>query len=499
MQKNNTPTERPPIVAIMGHIDHGKSTLLDFIRSSNIVAGEAGGITQHLSAYEVVHTNEAGIPKKITFLDTPGHEAFSHMRERGAHVADIALLIVSAEDGVKTQTKEAWATIEKSKTPAIVVINKIDKPGANIEKVKMELAENGVYIEGYGGQIPVCEVSAKSGVGIPNLLSTILLVAELEGFTANSDVPAEGYVIESNMDQKRGISATIVIKNGTLKTGMSLVAGSAIASTRLIEDFMGKSIKEATFSSPIRITGFDSLPAAGSQVIAFEKKRDAEEYAIEQKQQSAGQKVQQVFKPGMKVVPIVIKTDVSGTGDAILKELASLETETLAFKVITLGVGSITENDIKSAAADPETLIVGFNVSMDTKARDANEHAHATVETFTIIYKLIDWLKIIAEERRPRETTVEVSGVLKIMRIFNRTKERIVVGGRVTSGLLTGDAKVRILRRDFEIGTGKIIELQHGKIRAKQVEAEQECGLMIETKVDIAIGDSIEAFTLVTK
>ncbi|MDQ5949816.1 MAG: Translation initiation factor, partial [Patescibacteria group bacterium] len=269
-------TVRPPVVVIMGHIDHGKSTLLDYIRKSNIVDKEAGGITQHLSAYEVIHKDEKGESRKITFLDTPGHAAFSGMRERGATVADIAILIVSAEDGVKAQTIEALNTIVEAKVPYLVAINKIDRPGANVEKAKMELMEKGVYLEGYGGNIPYVEISAKAGTNIPALLDTILLVADMENFTGDSSKTARGIVIESNMDPKRGISATMVIKDGTLSKGMFLVVEDAIVATRIMEDFLGKTISEVSMCAPVRLIGFDKVPAVGSVFESFNTKKEAE-------------------------------------------------------------------------------------------------------------------------------------------------------------------------------------------------------------------------------
>ena len=274
-QKN---IERPPIVVVMGHIDHGKSTLLDYIRKTNIVEKEAGGITQNISAYEVNHKDEHGKDKKITFLDTPGHEAFSRMRERGASVADIAILIVSAEDGVKTQTLEALKTILESKIPYIVAINKIDRPGANVEKTKIELAENEVYLENYGGKIPVVEISAKVGTGVDELLSLILLLAEMENFTGNSNENASGSIIEANLDPRRGIEASLIIKNGTLEKGMVVVVEDATCSTKIMQNFLGKVIDEATFSSPIRLVGFSKIPKVGAKFKSFKNKKEAEDY-----------------------------------------------------------------------------------------------------------------------------------------------------------------------------------------------------------------------------
>jgi len=272
-------TARPPVVVIMGHIDHGKSTLLDYIRKTNVVECETGGITQCISAYEVeipTPDKSGSGPRpqasgKITFLDTPGHEAFSKMRERGAEIADIAILVVSAEDGVKLQTIEAWKTIVESKIPCIVAINKIDKPGANVEKTKTELAENEIYLENYGGQIPYVEISAKAGTGVDNLLSLILILAEMEDLTGKSHENASGFVIEVNLDSRRGILATLIIKNGSIKKGMTVVVEDSMCSTRIIENFLGKPIDKASFSSPVRIVGFDKMPRVGAQFKSFQK------------------------------------------------------------------------------------------------------------------------------------------------------------------------------------------------------------------------------------
>ena len=261
----------------MGHVDHGKSSLLDYIRNSNIVAGEAGGITQHIAAYEVAHTDASGVVKKITFIDTPGHAAFSAMRNRGARVADIAILIVSAEEGVKTQTVEAIKTIITANVPYIVAITKIDRPNANPERIKSELLEHGVYVEGYGGDIPVNAISSKTGEGIPELLETILLLAEFQTFTGDPTKLASGFVVESHLDEKRGVSATLIIKDGTISRGQFIVAGTSMTGTRIIEDFAGKSIESATFSSPICITGFSIVPDVGSEFQTFETKKEAEE------------------------------------------------------------------------------------------------------------------------------------------------------------------------------------------------------------------------------
>ena len=499
IKKLNTKV-RPPVVVVMGHVDHGKSTLLDYIRKSNVVAGEAGGITQSISAYEVSHKSETGENRLITFLDTPGHEAFSKMRARGAFASDIAILVVSAEDSVKAQTLEAYNTIIESKTPYIVAINKIDRPNANIEKTKMDLVEKGIYLEGMGGDIPFVLISAKEGTGINDLLDMILLVSDLQAFTGDPSINAEGVIIEANREPKRGISATVVIKNGTLRSGMFVVAGTALVTTRIMENFKGVAIKEATFSSPLRLVGFESMPEVGSNFESFATKKEAENYIEMVKSESLDKKTSKnEIDQASKIIPIIVKTDVVGSMEALEKEISKLNNSEISYKIISFGVGAINENDLKTANANKETIVVGFNTKLNNGARDLNETLKVTVETFDIIYKLTDWLKVVIEERRPRIETVEVTGSLKILKTFGSTKDKQVVGGKVLNGRIVNGGIVRIMRRDFEIGKGKIVELQHNKIKAKEVLEENECGVQVETKIDIAPGDILEAFIITIK
>jgi len=491
---------RPPVVVIMGHVDHGKSTLLDYIRKSNIVDCEAGGITQCISAYEVSTKDDKGEDRLITFLDTPGHEAFSKMRARGAVASDIAILIVSAEDSVKAQTLEAYNTIIESGIPYIVAINKIDRPNANIEKTKMDLVEKGIYLEGLGGDIPFVLISAKEGTGIDELLNMIILVSDLQEFTGNPQENATGIIIEAKRDPQRGIGATCIIKNGTLRSGMFVASGESLVNTRILENFLGKPIKEATFSSPIRLVGFDKMPEVGNTFQSFDTKKEAENYISKIKAESLDSKKEDKKTTSSgKIIPIIIKTDVSGTIEAIEKEIKKLDTEEISFKIIGKGVGAISESDLKMASTDKESVIVGFNIKTDSGTRDLNESLKVTIETFDVIYKLIDWLKELMEARRPRQETIEIIGSLKVLKTFGSTKGKHVVGGKVTTGKITLGSKIRIIRRDFEIGSGKIVELQINKIKAKEVFEESDCGLQIETKIDIAPGDVLEAFEVTIK
>ncbi|MBI5401106.1 MAG: translation initiation factor IF-2 [Candidatus Yonathbacteria bacterium] len=497
---------RPPIVVIMGHIDHGKSSLLDYIRKSNVVEGEAGGITQHLSAYEVLHhldqkRKDLLAPNRITFLDTPGHEAFSKMRARGAGVADIAILVVSAEDGVKEQTKEALRSIKEAGIPYIVAINKIDKPNANIERTKQNLAENEIYLEGFGGDVPFVSISAKLGTGVPDLLDMMLLVAEMENLTGDSALPAEGIVVESHIDTKRGTSATLIITNGTLKKGSFILAEESMSPVRTIENFLGKQVSEATFSSPVQITGFDSLPAVGTTFRAYANKKDAEKMQLELRQARAKIKPAVAMRTipladNALVVPVVLKSDVAGTLEAIEKELGKIERERVVIKIIAKGVGAIGENDAKLASGSESAIILGFHTKVERGAQDIAERFGITIKTFDIIYKLSEWLNEELDRRTPKTMGEDVVGNAKILKTFSATKHKQVIGGKVLSGVLEVGAQVKIMRRETEIGRGKIEGLQTQKLATKKVEEGNECGMMVDAKIEIAGGDVLEAFVM---
>lgn len=502
--KENKTIERPPVVVIMGHIDHGKSTLLDYIRKTNIVDKEVGGITQHISAYEVIHPSvDLKEDKKITFIDTPGHESFSKMRERGAQIADIAILIVSAEDGVKPQTIEAWKTIVENKVPCIVAINKIDKPNANVEKTKTELAENEIYLENYGGKIPFVEISAKTGKGIDDLLSLINILAEVENFTGDKEENASGSVIEANLDSKRGIQATLIIKNGSIKKGMFVVVEDSICSTNIIENFLGKMINEATFSSPIRLIGFDKMPQIGAEFKSFQKKDEAQKY-IKCWNEKKGNPCCQILngnssEENKKIIPIILKADISGSIEAIEKEMNKIKAENAEFKIVQKGVGPISESDIKSIGGCENVLVIGFNVKIDKSATELAQKRGITISFFDIIYKMTEWLEIEMENRRPKVETIEVIGRAKILKVFSRTKEKQIAGGKVLKGRMVLDKVVKIMRREFEIGRGKIVNLEKNKTKVKKIEEGAEFGMMIESKIEIVEGDVLESFNITQK
>lgn len=494
-QKTSQPHRgvRPPIVVIMGHIDHGKSTLLDYIRKSNVVAGEAGGITQHLSAYCVEHTTKEGVKKQITFLDTPGHEAFQKMRFRGADVADIAILIVSAEDGVKPQTKEALACILKAGIPYIVAINKIDKPGADLIRTQSSLIENEIYIEGMGGDISWAPISAKTGQGVDELLDLLILTAELAELTTDDTAPATGTVIEGKLDQKRGNTATLMIKTGTVSSGTFVVSGTSYAPVRIMEDWSGKSIKEAHASEPIGIVGWNEVPKVGDIFVTVGSKKEAEE--MTQKVKLATPRVIEQ-ESDLPTIPLLIKADVLGTIDAIVHELDKWKSDRVCVKIIGTGVGTISANDVQNVSATKNAIIVGFNVKPERSATDLAERLGVEIETFDIIYKLSEWLEGALKVRTPQKEEEQITGKAKILKHFSTQKTAHVLGGRLEEGTLKLNQKVRITRRDVELGRGVLKNLQQQKSNVQEIK-DGEFGMQLDSKVEIAPGDYIEAFDIV--
>lgn len=490
---------RPPVVVVMGHIDHGKSKLLDFIRQTNIVDQEAGGITQHTSAYEVQHETSEGV-KKITFLDTPGHEAFTKMRSRGALVADIAILVVSAEDGVKSQTLDALNAIKEVGIPYIVAINKIDKPNADVEKTKMTLMEHGIYLEGSGGDVPWVAISAKRGDNIDELLDVLILASEMAELTAELGALAEGYVIESNVDPKKGISATLIIKSGTLKRGMCVVAENACAPVRICEDFKGDTISEATVSAPIRIVGWDNVPRVGSSFQTFEKKKDAETCAAKfiPSDQSIQDEEGVADSDETIIIPVVLKADVSGTLEALKREIKKCELDTVKLKLVSAGVGAISENDIRLLSGAKDPVIIGFNTTADSRALTLTDQAGMQVHTFSIIYKLTEWLEDVVTKRAPKKESREITAHIKVLKIFSQQKNTYVLGGHVNDGTLTKGTDLLVIRRSEELGVAKAVELQSQKLKADKITEGNDFGAKIESNVEIHESDELQAFTLLT-
>lgn len=488
---------RPPIVAVMGHIDHGKSSLLDYIRKSNVTAGEAGGITQHVSAYEAVHEHE-GAPRSITFLDTPGHEAFRALRARGAAAADIAILVIAAEEGIKPQTLEAFEAANETGTPIVVAFTKIDKNGADIERAKYSAVEHGIYLEGLGGSIPYTGVSSKTGEGVPELLDLVLLTADLAELTADPDAQADGFILESSQDPKRGLSATLIIKNGTLSTGQFVIAGNAIAPVRFIEDFKNTRIDKALPSQPVRISGWSDLPPAGTPFVTADTKKEAEKLA-EAQAQGAGQSYALTEAgEGTVELPLILKTDVTGSLEAIKHELRKITHERVGIRIVSEGIGAVSEGDVKSAVASGATIIA-FSVGTDSTARDLAERSNVTIDSFTIIYELFERVQALVNERAPQITVEETLGEAKVLKAFSVAGTKHVLGARWDSGALTIGDLIKVDRRGIALGTGKLTNLQVARADVKDIHTEGEFGLQVETKADIAAGDTLTAYRVVTR
>lgn len=503
-QKQSLAVERPPIVAVLGHVDHGKSTLLDFIRKSNVVAGEAGGITQHVAAYEVVRekvdpSTSLRVNKRITFIDTPGHAAFSAIRARGASAADIAILVVAADDGVKAQTLEALRSIRDAGTPFIVAINKIDKPNADQDRTIRMLLDEKVFLEKYGGDVPWAAISAKTGAGVEELLNLILLVAEIEGFTGDAGASAHGYVIEAHRDQKRGLAATLIITNGTLRSGMAVLAGRAIAPVRIMENTAGKSLREATFSTPVQLTGFDSLPQVGEEFHAYKNKRAAEEALpplVPKDMRTAAQAPLAEGETGPFEMPVIIRADASGSLEAIAQEVPKLGSEYARVRIVQSGIGAVSENDVKAAiASDVPAVVIGFNVGVDAPAAALALQHGIRIETFTIIYKLTERLEELLGESAPKRKVEALTGKAKVLKQFGSRKDERVIGGKVQEGFLERGSSVRVMRRAEELGIGKIKNIQSNKQDVNRIEEGREFGAQINSEFEIMQGDTLEGFT----
>ena len=491
-----TRTPRPPIVAVMGHIDHGKSSLLDYIRKANVTAGEAGGITQHVSAYEAVHEYE-GVARTITFLDTPGHEAFRALRSRGAQAADIAVLVIAADEGVKPQTKEAFDAIEEAGIPFVVAFKKMDKNGADMDRVKNSVIENGIYLEGLGGSIPYTPVSSKTGGGVPELLDLVLLTADLAELTADASLPATGFVLESSQDPKRGISATVIIKDGTLKTGSVAVAGIATAPVRFIENFLAKRIDVGNASQPVSLSGWTSIPAAGTPFIMVANKKEAEQLIKDSEQAPVGPRNRETAEAdqGKLLVPVIIKADVTGSIEAIMHELKKVSHEHVALNIVADGVGTVSEGDVKTAQAGG-AMIIAFHVGVDQSARELAERAGVPIEVFSIIYDLENRVKEILAERAPKVRAEEILGNAKLLKVFNASGGKQVIGARLDTGFVKLGDLVKIDRRGVPLGMGKVTNLQQARADVKEIRTEGEFGAQIETKVDIANGDTFTFYQI---
>lgn len=496
--KNRNLVVRPPIIVVMGHIDHGKTTLLDYIRKTKVAASESGGITQHIGAYQVTVGQDKSndfASRKITFIDTPGHEAFSKMRSRGARVADMAILIVAADDGVKPQTKESILAIKEAKIPYLVAINKIDKESADPEKVKNELAGEEIFLEGRGGNVPFVEISAKGGQGVDHLLETILLLSELEDLKADVQKNAEGVVIESHLDSKRGITATILLKDGTLKKNQFISTGRATAKIRIFEDFNENPIENAGPSDPALVVGFDKIPLVGSEFRAFLSQKEALEYA---KNFIAGmEKKSLIFSGSREELPevgIVIKSDTAGSAEAIVGEIEKLKREYYNLKILRADAGDVSDDDIKLAGSSNNPLVVVFRVKTSSSTKDLGKKMGVGIWNFEVIYDIYNFLKSKIEDILPSEITNKILGKAKILKIFPSAGKSQIVGGKILDGILEKGARFLIFRRSNKIGEGKIDNLQVGKIDARKTEAGREFGAKVASSIEITPGDELEAF-----
>lgn len=485
---------RQPVVAIVGHIDHGKTTLLDYIRTSSVAAREAGGITQRVSAYEAVHKTKDG-DRLITFIDTPGHEAFGAMRRRSAGAADIAVLIVAADDGVKPQTQEAIKAVQEAGVPMIVAFTKVDKDTANIEKAKESVLREGIYLEGLGGDVPWVAVSGKTGDGVPELLDLILLVAEVGDIKSDSAAPVMGVIIETARDPRIGISATVILKQGTLKTGGFAVSGAAVAPLRAIENFAGERVASLTCGKPARISGFTAEPAVGSTVTVVETKKEAE--AVVKNAELAARRPQEVVRAddgAQKVtLRVVIKADAAGSVEALQYELKKLSHPDVEILVAGTGVGSVNENDVKLLIGFSPAAILAFNVKTDASAKDLAERQHVALESRQIIYELSAWVAEQMQLNAPDRSAEAITGTAKIIKLFSTAGSKHVVGGKVETGQLKLGEQVTVFRRGIEVGVGKITNLQLQRSNVSTVGEGLECGMQIDSKADIVGGDMIQA------
>ncbi len=498
---------RPPVVTIMGHVDHGKTSLLDYIRRTNVVAGESGGITQHIGAYHVeVESN--GEKKYITFLDTPGHEAFTAMRARGAQVTDIVVLIVAADDAVMPQTVEAINHAQSAGVPIIVAINKVDKPNANPEKIKQQLAERNVLIEEWGGKYQSVEISAKKGTNVDVLLEKILLEAEMLELKANPNRKARGTIIESKLDKGRGVVATVLIQKGTLHVGEPFVAGIYSGRVRSMTDERGSKIKEAGPSIPVVVTGFEGVPQAGDQFVVVETEKQAHEIASKRQQIKREQDqrkihmhtlddiARRISEGDVRELPIIIKGDVDGSVEALADSFLKLSNEDVKVIIVHKGVGAITESDVLLAAAS-RAIIIGFHVRPHLNARKLAETEKVEIRLYNVIYDAIEEVKSALEGMLKPIVSEEVTGTLEVRETFKVPKVGTVAGCYVLDGKITRHDKVRLFRDGVKIYEGELASLKRFKDDVKEVVAGYECGLGIANFNDIKVGDTIEAFRLI--
>ena len=496
---------RPPVVTIMGHVDHGKTSLLDYIRSSKVAGGEVGGITQHIGAYQV---NQKG--SIITFIDTPGHAAFSKMRSRGANATDIIILVVAADDGVMPQTIESIQHAKSAGVPIIVAINKMDKEGADLDKVKQALSTHDVIAEDWGGDVMIAPVSAHTGEGIDGLLESITLTAEIAEIKAVKDKPASGVVLEAKLDKGRGKVTTILVQSGTLKKGDIVIAGLEFGKVKQIVDDKGKSIKEAGPSTPVEILGLSGVPDSGSEVIVVETERKAREVAEFRKTKDRESKLQkqqaekmdnffsQMEEGEISTLNILLKSDVRGSAQALVEAMEELSTDEVKIKVVSSGVGAINNTDISLAGAS-EAMVLGFNVRADAVARKSAEEEGVRIEYYSIIYNLIDDIKGIMGGMLSPELSENIIGMASVKDVFRSPKFGDIAGCMVEEGVVRKDSPIRVLRDSVVIYEGELESLRRFKDDVKEVKSGTECGIGVLNYTDIQSGDEIEVYERIEK
>jgi translation initiation factor IF-2 len=490
--------ERPPVVTIMGHVDHGKTSLLDAIRSTHVAAGEAGGITQHIGAYQVEHDG-----REITFLDTPGHEAFTAMRARGAKVTDIAVIVVAADDGVKPQTQEAVDHAKEAGVPMLVAVNKIDKEGAQPDRVRAEMSQLGLQPVEWGGDTEFVNVSAKTREGLDDLLETILVMAEVEELRANPDAPASGTVIESKLDPGRGPVVTILIGRGTLEVGDSLVAGADWGRVRAMNDFMGNRVGQALPGEPVEVLGFNGVPEAGEHVRAVENERRARQLATERatrlkaealaRRSSKKVSLEDIFKAGVQELNLVLKSDVAGSLEAIEDEIAKLPQDEVSVNVIRGAVGGVTESDVMLAAAS-DAVILAFNVRPVGDARAVADREGVEIRHYSVIYRAIEELRDAMQGMLAPEEVEETLGTVEVRQIFRASRVGTIAGCHVTEGRVTRGSKVRLVRDGTVIYDGEIQSLRRFNEDVREVASGYDCGVVLRDFADIKEGDVLEAY-----
>ena len=503
IDKEEDLVKRPPVITIMGHVDHGKTTLLDYIRNSNIAEGEAGGITQSIGAYQIEYNGE-----KLTFIDTPGHAAFTEMRARGASVTDIVIIMVSAEDGVMPQTKEAIDHAKAAGCPIVVAINKIDKPDAQPDRIMQEMAMEGINPEEWGGEYPFVRISAKTGVGIPDLMETLIAIAEVNDLKANPSRYATGTVIESRLDKSMGGVASILIQNGTLRIGDPIVVGTVHGRVRTMKSDLGKDIVEAGPSMPVEISGLSGNPGAGDRFMAFESEKEAREIAEKRQIEAKSQKnvtktvsLDDLFasiQSGTKEINVVLKCDVRGSEEAVKNSLEKIDVEGVKIKVIRSGIGTITESDISLAQAS-NAIIIGFNVVPSNAIKDSAKQVGVELRLYTIIYKVVEEMEQAMKGMLDPEFEENVLGNAEVRQLFKFSKVGNIAGSYVQDGVIRSNAQVRVIRDGVIIYDGKIGSLQREKDSVKEVKAGYECGITIDGYNDIKEGDIFQAYEMVEK